>query len=308
MDLTRPVTYRDFDLNDASVGDGGRISGCQIDDVDFAGIDSVGYREKRSLSDGLDASDVFLGGRYVHLKGTLYGVSRAELFDLLADLRACFLPTAAYAESPSSYGYMPLAFEDPTEDTVTWTEGFITKQIYVRPFTTVHFTINRDHVGGSADMGFSIPWDVVLEARDPRIYYQSLRTTYFDAAGSTSSGSGSVTNRGPYPAPLNILIYVPAGQADRVVELTAFGSVTKITVPNSANARIARYNGEEKYLTLEELSVETLRMDLLEFTGALDHPLVPSGPQSYSWTCKTIAGANANIHADSRFWFAEAWI
>jgi len=307
MDLTQAVTYRGYNLNNAVVA-AGIITGSQIDTIDYSNIASVGYREKRSLSDGLDASDVYLGARYIHLAGTIYGATREDVFDVLQDLRAALLATAALAESPTTLGYMPLAFSEPTADHVTWPTGFIAKQMYARPFNTPAIRIDRDHIGGDANRGFSVQWSVDMEARDPRIYLQTLNQTYFNAAGNTSSGSGSVTNRGPYPAPLDILIFVPAGTADRVVTLTAFGTVTKITVPSSPNDRTARYDGSEKILTLEEQGVQTLRMDLLEFPGALTHPLVPTGVSSYSWTCKNIAGTNANINASSRFWFAEAWV
>lgn len=307
MDLTRPISYRNFDLNNAALS-GGIITGCQIDRVDYPPVEAVGYREKRSLSDGIDVSDVFLGGRNVILSGKLYGSTRGDFYDRLEDLRACFLPTAAYAESPAEYGYLPLLFDEPTADTVTWPTGFITKMIRVRPLATPHIVLDRDRLGGDTDLGFSCEWSVALEARDPRIYYQDDVTTYFNANGNTSSGSGSVTNRGPYPAPLNILVAVPGGaNTDRVLTLTAFGTVVKITVPTSSNDRIARYNGVEKYLTLEEQGVETLRMDLLTFPGALSHPLVPSGANSYSWTYKDTGGVNKNINGDSRFWFEEAW-
>jgi hypothetical protein len=307
MDLTRPVVYRSFDLNTVSTDDAGVLQGCQINRVDYHAIDSVGYREKKALSDGMEASDVFLGGRYVRLSGTLYGANRGDFFDRLEDLRACLLATAAYGESPITYGYLPLTFEDATADVVTWPTGYIAKEMNVRPLNTPQHAIDRDHIGGDEDRGMAVDWACDLEAIDPRIYLQALTTTYFNAAGNTSSGSGTVVNRGPYPTPLDALIYVPSTQDDIVVTLTAFGTVTTLTVPDSPNNRTLRYNGQLKVVTLEEQGVETIRMDLLAFPGALSHPLVPHGSQPYSWTCKNIAGTNKNINAASRFWFQEAW-
>jgi len=309
MDLTRPVTYRNFELN-TPVNEGGNtpIDGCQIDDVDFTPIDGYGYREKRSQSDGLDASDVFLGGRTVRLAGTLYGKTRGDLFDTLAEFRAALSPTAAFAEGPGDLGYLPLNFEDATLDLTNYPEGFIEKMMRMRPLGTPRTHISRDKVGGVSNFGFSISWDVMMEARDPRIYAQSPVEVFFDATGNTNAGSGTVINRGAYPAPLKVEMFVGSGSADRVIELTAFGSVVKLTVPGpSGTDRVLRYDGVEKWAVLEEEGVEVLRMDLLEFPSGLQHPLVPAGQSSFSWTSKDIAGVTKLVNSQSRFFFWEAW-
>ncbi len=309
MDLTRPVTYRNFEVN-TPVNAGGNtpLDGCQIDDVDFHPIDGYGYREKRSQSDGLDASDVFLGGRTVRLAGTLYGKTRGDLFDTLSEFRAAFSPTAAFAEGPGDLGYLPLNFEDATLDEENYPTGYIPKMMRMRPLGTPRTTIVRDKIGGVDRFGFSIGWEVMMEARDPRIYAQSPVEVFLNPAGGTSSGSGTVINRGAYPAPLKVEMFVSSSGADRVIELTAFGSVVKLTVPGpSGTDRVLRYDGVEKWAVLEEEGTEVLRMDLLDFPAGLQHPLVPAGESSYSWTSKDIAGDAKNVNALTRFFFWEAW-
>lgn len=308
MDLTRPVAYRLFPLNTTSKDNDVPIDGCQIDSVDYSPVEAYGYREKRSGSDGLDASDVFLGARIVRLSGTLYGKSLGDLYDTLSQFRAALLPTSAFTESPGDLGYLPLTFEESTLDLARFPTGYITKMMKVRAMNTPRVSMVRDHVGGVSRYGYSITWDVQMEAIDPRIYFQTPITTYFNAAANTSSGAGTVTNRGSYPAPLMIEMDVASASADRVITLTAFGSVTKITVPGpSGTTRVARYSGIEKYLTLDDNGTEVLRMDLLEFPSGLQHPLVPPGDSAFSWTSKKIDGTNQNVNALSRFWFWEAW-
>lgn len=309
MDLTRPVAYRGFQLNTPiNPGGGLPLDGCQLDDVDYHEVAAYGYREKRSLSDGLDASDVFLGARTVRLAGTLYGQSHGDLFDTLAELRAALLPTSAFSESPGDLGYLPLTFEEATLDLTNYSTGYISKMMRVRAMGTPRFAVVRDHVGGVSQYGLSIKWEVVMEAKDPRIYFQTPVEKFFNNTGGSNSGAGTVANKGAYPSPLMIEIHVASAHADRVVTLTGFGSVIEITVPGpSGTERVARYNGVEKYLTLEEAGTEVLRMDLLEFPSGLQHPLVPPGTSSYSWNSKKIDGTNQNVHASSRFWFWEAW-
>ncbi len=310
MDLTRPIAYRNFQLNTVVLGAAGEpMTGCQLDTADYYPVEMQGYREKRSLSDGLDASDVFLGARTVLLAGTLYGESRGDFYDRLAQFRATMLATAAFAESPGDLGYLPLTFDEATLDAVNFPSGYIPKMVRVRALGSPRVTIHRDATGGANSRGLSARWDIQMEARDPRIYHQTPITTYFNPDGLLSSGAGTVINRGPYPAPMKIELIVAGGaNSERIFTLTAFGSITKITIPQSSNQRIARYDGVEKYLTIEEQGAEVLRMDLLDFPGALSHPLVPAGESSYSWTYTNNAlTAKLDLGDDSRFWFWEAW-
>jgi hypothetical protein len=309
MDLNRPVAYRNFQLNTPlNPGSGVPLDGCQLDRVEYYQVDAFGYREKRSMSDGLDASDVYLGARTVRLQGTLYAQSAGDLYDTMAQFRAAMLPTAAFAEAPGDFGYMPLTFEEATLDEINYPSGFIPKMMRVRALGTPRFVYMRDKVGGDSSFGYSVEWDIVFEAKDPRIYYQTATTVFFDATGTTNSGSGTVINRGAYPAPLKIEIFVPSANDDRVVELTAFGSKVKITVPGPTGTdRTARYDGVEKYLTLQSGGVEVLRMDLLEFPSGLQHPLVPPGSSGFSWTSTNIAGATRTINGLSKFFFWPAW-
>lgn len=307
MDLTRPVTYRNYQLNSPSITDE-VITGCQIDSINFANVESVGYREKRSASDGLDASDVYLAGRTVQMRGTLYGSNKAALFDELAKFRAAMSPTAAYLESPGDLGYLPFNFDVPTEDTVNWTNGYIPEMMRLRPYGTPAYVIDRDHSGGVSSLPYSIDWSAVMEARDPRIYAQDEVITFFDVDGTDTDGSGVVVNRGAYPAPLMIQLFFPAATTnERIVTLTAFGQVMTLTVPASTNDRTLRYNGAERTVHLTELGVEVLRMDLLQLAGTEQHPTVPAGSSSYSWTCRNSTNDARAITSTSQFWFWEAW-
>lgn len=298
MDLTRPVVYRDLQLNDAATV-GGLIVGCQIDAADYSAVPAVGYSEKRSQGDGNDASDVFLGPRRVVLQGTVYGASRADLYDRLQQLRYAFSPTAAYAESPGEYGYLPLDFEVPTLDS-RWSTGFIPQELRVRPMRALEFTIRRDSVGGEDTRGMAMPWSATLEAKDPRVYAQD-QTDYAGWVGRTN-GAGTWVNRGDYPAPLNILLYQPAGAAQSTLSLAIGGSNMQIITPaNASKAQTLRYDGTKKVLTLQIDQTVSLRMDLLRFTSGLTHPLVPSGTVDFTYA------RGVAIPVNSHMWFWESW-
>ena len=309
MDLTRPVLYRSHNINDvAQQGSAGPLAGNQITSVNYYGVEAVGYREKRSASDGYDAADVYLGARNIRLTGTLYGVNLADLYDRKSLFIAAMLPTSAYAESPGDFGYLPLEFEIPTLDLDNWDDGFIPQMIRARSMGTPSWLIDRDRVGGIDAKGYALEWEHFMEARDPRIYGQSEKVTYFNASGSASSGSGTLVNRGIYPTPINILMFVPGStNAERRLTLTVGGSQIKITLPASDEDQTARYNGTEKTLHVESEGSNVLRMDLLEFPQGVEHPLLAAGPSSYSWENRNGAAALVNVNALSRFWFWEAW-
>lgn len=347
MDLTQPVEYRRFSLNDAvRLTTGGPISGCALERVNYSNVPAVGYTEKRSLSDGFDSGDVFLGMRRIQLQGTLYGISPGELFDKKQDLVAALSPTLAYAEYPQNYGYLPLDWWEPTADTrfdTPYPTPFL-RHVYcnVRPTALPQFEIIRDRLGQpKPHEGLSLQWQAMVEAKDPRIYLDPAIYTYFYPMSNTS-GSGTFVNRGDYPAPLQALLEITAHADQRYWHFTGGGTVLTISLPPTTVTQVFRYDGYLKVLTVTENSKEYLRMDLLDTTAEITHPLIKPGTTTWSWTRNTTAGtfmvkggkaapksqsqpvmvaeiqnadpANRSIalpptHPDnsSRFWFSEAF-
>lgn len=303
MDLTRPVTYRGFALNSATEAAGNPATGCAIDSVDYSDVDAVGYEEKRSMADGYDASDVFLGKRRVVLAGTLYGADRADLHDRLQNLRFAISPTSAYAESPGDFGYLPLNFDVPTKDLTNWPTGFISQMIRVRPARILQWSLNRDQVGG-ADMGNSLRWQALLDARDPRIYaFAEKDYTAWVGRTGTETPAPSFFNRGDYPGPLNILLQAPAGAAASVLTLNIAGTTMLLSMPTHASqVQVLRYDGTDKVVRLTIGAVTSLRMDLLSFPAGKTHPLITPGSNPF-----TYSRSGAAIGAGSHMWFWESW-
>jgi len=171
LDLTRDVIYRGFYLNDSSVETdltaGSPIAGCSLDSFDFSDVDVNQFSEKRSQQDGNDAGDVFLGVRRVRVGGTLYGSTRANLFDRLWALRAALSPTLAQREEPQDKGYRPLYFSVPTDDT-SYEGGLIELFIYAMP-RALSASMIRDMSGGEDDDALAIPWQATFVCKDPSI-------------------------------------------------------------------------------------------------------------------------------------------
>lgn len=172
MDTNRAITYRGFLLNDPDISDNispdTGIAGCQITSVSFTDIDVVQYKEKRSESDGMDAGPVFLGGRRIHLAGTLYAASRPLLFDALTDLRAALSPTLAFRESPLTFGYLPLTFSVPTTRVLDdeYPDGFIDMRVLAIPWS-LSYIEDDDTIGGDDADKLAIPFQATFQQIDP---------------------------------------------------------------------------------------------------------------------------------------------
>ena len=299
MDLSRAVMYRGLNLNGcAQIAQGQRLYGSLLGSVQMGNVPGVGWTEKRSLGDGNDASDVFLGARRIFLTGHLYGRSRAEMFDFQQVLVTALSPTAAYNATPADFGYNPLYYSVPTEDTAYDEDinGDRLRVLYVlvRPLATPTVDINRDASGGQDDLGSGIAWSSVLEAKDPRIYVFPDREVSLDG-----TDSGTFVNRGDYPAPLNFLLVAPAG-AGGTFTFVGAGTNMHIDIPAATVQQVFRYDGYLHVLTVETNGVEVLRMDLLTFVNETTHPVVQSG--SSEWTATGPA-----LTTGSRLFWAEAY-
>lgn len=197
MDTTQDITFRDFVLNDADITDnitgggytGAGIGGCVVDQVDFADVDVVQWLEKRSQGDGSDAGDVFLGTRRIRMSGTLYGRTRALLFDQLFDLRRALNPVLAQREEPLDRGYRPLYFSVPTNRVEDYPNAIIELQTFALPRGIQHVD-NRDALGGDPGDNLSQPWQTTFVCKDPGIYSRVPVEVDFDATTSVTGTTG----------------------------------------------------------------------------------------------------------------------
>jgi hypothetical protein len=301
LDLSRPVIYRGLNLNGAAqLSPGERLYGAQIAACQMGNVAGVGWTEKRSLGDGNDASDVFLGARRVLMSGHVYGRTRAEMFDFQQALLTTLSPTSAYNSNLSDFGYNPLFYSVPTEDTdyPEGVDGVRIRALYMnlRPLATPTVDIIRDASGGIEASGSGIAWSSVLEGKDPRVYV-------FPDKEADLSGSGEETgtffNRGDYPAPLNLTLVV-APSTSGTFHFVGAGSNMRITVPAASVQQVFRYDGYLHILKVETNGLELLRMDLLSFTNETTHPVVQPGTSD--WTTDGPA-----LDTGSRLWWAEAY-
>ena len=198
MDINGSIGYNGLTASaPAGAAGGAPYTGYVVNEVDFSGIDVVQYLDKRAIQEGVDAADIYLGGRHGRVIMGVYGSSEGHSFDQLSAALAAFDPILAYNADSAAIGFLPLTYLRPTADISTWPTstypGGIPLQMYVRPMRPPRYVIVREQTGGIVTLGFSIRLDIDMLAKDPRQYLQSQQ------AVSISTSTATATYRGNFP-------------------------------------------------------------------------------------------------------------
>jgi hypothetical protein len=315
----QPVRYGGVEFNSVEQLGEGKRRGTILEEFDFGRSQGVGYTEKRAQDDGLDASDVYMGSRVVNIVGVTYGSTPGDLHDQLQRVRSVLTPTIAYGFSKPDYGYIPLEFSLPTENDTDFPGGWRRLEFRARPVGQPQFSLRRDAgsengVPNNGSFGAGILWRATLECKDPRMYLRPDIWVPADPDTTTLPDSGTLKNRGDYPAPLDILLVMPAATTatSKVVIQAGDANMTILLgkagppVESFPAGTVVRYSGELKVLTVQTPGApgtDVLRMDLLSFQNDTTHPKVPPGSSGYAVTRTAIA---AFAHG-SRFMYSESY-
>lgn len=299
MDTTRPIIYRSFDANDAALGSDGLMVGSLVQRVRYWGVQGIGYTEKKALSDGRSASDVYLDMRPISIEGVLNSLSRGDLFDRIFALTAAFTPTSAYGESPGDKGFVPLYFYIPTARLAEWPGGEIECFIRARPLAQPEVLFDRDKIGGDDNSPVSIPWSVALTAKDPRIYVVPRVDTV-----ATASGSATLVNRGSYPTPVNATFVIPAAAGSVTITLVGGGADMTLVVPSDPLVRTIHVSSVDHVVTSQLAGgAETLALNLMTQVANTSWPSIPAGGSAaFNWT------TTHALSAGSILWYYETFI
>lgn len=311
MDLTRDVRYgreRPFSFNTVEQEDGSSVqSGVVIKRVEYGDLEVVGYTEKRSLDDGNDAADVFLGRRRVTLTGEVYGATKGELFDRLREMRFAINPRLAYDETPGDKGYLPLAYFEPTAELATYPTGLIQLMLLCHSIGGVNTNFDRDKQGGADTDPLTAPYQVSFEAVDPRVYLLDRAEEVLEG----DSGTLTLTNRGGHPATVN-LILVHTASPTHAFEFTINigGLPVTLTFPIGDGTQVLRFDGLKKVVTMQQDDVEVLAMSTLDLES--EWPTIPRGETSATWSLvrddAVESGTGSGIlRSTSRLWYRETF-
>jgi hypothetical protein len=197
VDFSKPIVYNSLSVNTATRSAGGLPTvGYLVEQFRPLPPAIDAYFEKRALTDGMDAGDVYLAGRQFGLIVTVFGSTQGDFWDRAQDLFYAFSPTIAYATDSANAGFLPLDFYQPTADIATWpTSAYpsgIPLRYYVRPMHAPIYLVERDKDGGTVSRGFSKRFEINLQARDPRKYLQST------IAATVTSTTQTAVYKGDY--------------------------------------------------------------------------------------------------------------
>jgi len=314
-----PVSYNGYSLNTITTLSTGIRRGSVLEVFDYSRSQGVGYLEKRAQDDGMDASDVYMGPRYISLAGTIYGEDEADLHDLVQNLRTCLTPTSAYAFDKWDHGFIPLEFVLPTKDSrfPIRAAGDFERlvEFRARPVGQPSIQFRRDggaNAGAGDNFGMAATWTAQFECKDPRLYVRP--DTWLN--WTTPQTGLTILNRGDYPAPLDILLIInSAGSADAYIEVDCGGSTIRILTGGLATNTIVRYSGELKVLTIDNAAggtADILRMDLFSLRANKTHPQVmPSDDDKYPGDGKVnirfAGGTWPTFKSGTRFMYSESF-
>jgi len=222
VDLSAPIIYNGHTTAGSTLTAGGvPASGTIVERINVSEVDVAAYLERRALSDGMNASDVFLGGRRVVIDAAVFGTSIANGWDQLQAFQRAYHPRIAYNADTTNLGFLAFKFRQPTTSTGIYAGGYIPLQLYLRPISPVQHVVDRQATAGTGGKGISFRVRATLIARDPRKYVQTATTLAITTSAQT------VITRGDYPT-FGIVSWTQ----------TAVGSSTFNIVLNSASISI----------------------------------------------------------------------
>lgn len=203
MDFTKPVRiytsateYVDLNSLATTLRGPKPITGFRVDQVAYNTSQVRGYLDQRSLRDGLDYTEPFLGARPVQVAVSVYGETLGDFWDQCDILSKALSPMPT--DWTSTYGVRPMRFYQPTRSQGADFPYGIELELGVRPTTLLQFTANRSMSVGMDTGGFSQRVTVGLLAPDPRKYHTASRSVPSKNRGSeasyaTVSGTGTAS-------------------------------------------------------------------------------------------------------------------
>lgn len=208
IDLNKPVTYQtaagaDFNLNtivgnQPVAGGGVPLSGYMVDAIGFGSASPIGYEDPKAVSDGIDTAEAYAGRRIITMSVSVYGSTRADLFQKVQNLVNLmrFMPK----RYESSDGFRQLKGSMLTTD-VNFPDGYVDVYFYARPMQIPQTEVLSAQFTGSDTLGYSAKVTLFWLLKYPFKYAQQLNTIPTLATDGTLY---TIQNHGAAPADLTV--------------------------------------------------------------------------------------------------------
>ncbi len=296
MDLSKPISYNSLTVNGllSTIAGGAAMSGYRVDEMNVSSVDVAQRLDKRAVTDGIDAQDIYLGGRHINGIVSVFGSTTGDFWDKAQDLLSAFSPTLAYSADSANLGFLPFDFYQPTADIVTWPlsayPSGIPLRYYCRPFAPPSFDIDRDNTGGVATKGLAKRFRISLLARSPNKVVQDEKTVSHGLTTTAVHPTG--TYRGDYPSAGTVTIV--STTTTGTLQYTIAGSTLSLRIDTAP----ATYVLDLVAKTLKRNG--TLAMDLI----LNSYDFTPFGPTAADIARNTISSCQTSASAVYREAFA----
>ena len=225
--------------------------------LDFVDIDDVQVRnieEEKSLDDGIQDYDSYLGRRIFRVTGKITGSTQAILEDMIQDLKDTFNPRLLQVNNPTTDGYLPL----------TWLENFggvsYTMRLELKPMSIPAIQYDFD-VGGLV-----APFEIILKARDPR----KTDSDVISANLTVSNSADTVTNAGTYMAWPEFTITGPIYESS-------------MTISNDTTGEYLSLSGAISLSSTEELTINMKDRRIYTGTNVNDYYQYVTSGSTFPW-------------------------
>jgi len=218
IDLTQPIYYDigsggSLNINTITsrqdiAGGSNPFSGYMVDGIRVGEIEPVGYTDARSTSDGLDVAEAYAARRTIQLVLSVYGETRADLFDKMQKITDMmrFMPK----RFASTNGFRQLRF------TLRLATGAKECYFYARPKKMPKMDSTSGLSSGTSDLGYSAKINLEFLLKYPYKYAQSLSTN----ANVPYNGTVvSIVNNGAAPADATMKISSSSESASRTDDI-----------------------------------------------------------------------------------------
>lgn len=199
-------------------------------ECDIVAVDEQydGVIEPKTTTHGLESYEVRKMVTMIQIEGVIRAPSLGKLYDKVRDLNEAFDPILAQIADSSAtrnIGYLPLTFSSPTLDTANYASGLIPMKYDVR-------SVRRPVSRSSQFEGLTCRFTLVLQAADPRAYFQTAQS-----AQRTNAGDITVNNSlASFPSWPTVTIDLSGGTSQVVSLAIAGGNTLKVDLTGLTSA------------------------------------------------------------------------
>lgn len=236
-----PLVYNGLTFNQS-------ITGSKKDIIEVNNIRAhtqmQAIREIKEYESGVEAYGAFKRGKLLTLQGIIRASTWGGLYDRITDMAAAVDPDQVTRDNPTTFGFLPLDFNIPTEDAVNFPTGLMPCRYYVRAEDAFEPPISQYS-------GKAVPFVLPLFAADARRYLQT--TSQLTGAGTADNSIATA-----WSWPTLTIAMTGAGSATFTIGNTEAAGSLVLNLLGRANGESVAVDMERRKITVNGVDTPNL--------------------------------------------------